>query len=97
MPSENHCEHCEQTEILEKDVRALFGKTNQLSVDVALSRQTGEHVQSGLAEMKTHLNNQDTKLDDLKSTISRWGGAIAVIVAIPGVFAIIWSVTHGGK
>jgi hypothetical protein len=92
-----HCDHCPAIECLDKEVKALFGRTGKLTTQVALNEQAVKHMETGIGEIKAHLGSQDDKLDRLQKTISRWGGAIAVIVAIPGVFAIIWSVTHEGK
>ena len=40
--------------------------------------------------LETRLVEQDTVLAQIKQQQSKWMGAIAVIVAVPGVFAIVW-------
>ncbi len=63
--------------------------------DFRLLHQTEmTQMRENLRDIKGHLNEQDTKLDDIKTTINRWAGAVAVIIAIPALFSILWQVFH---
>lgn len=84
--SDEHCEHCTHTESLEKDVRALFTRTNRLGVKVALHAQAMGYVKLGIEDVKKTLKNQDSVLEKMKLQQQKWLGAIAVIVAIPGLY-----------
>jgi len=65
-----------------------------LTIDVALQTQANVNTSKGLEDIKDHLTKQDGILGALKTQQAKWMGAIAVIIAIPAIFAIGWQIFH---
>ena len=64
-----------------------------------LHQQTEKAMRESLDKIDKHLASQDEKLDGLKNKMSKWGGAVAVIVAIPATMIVVVELIRviGGK
>jgi len=54
-----------------------------------LHQQTEKMMRDSLEKIEKHLASQDNSLEIMKNKMSRWGGAITVIIAIPAAVITI--------
>lgn len=54
-----------------------------------LHQQTEKAMKESLEEIRKHLARQDTSLDMIEKKMSKWGGAITVIIAVPAAIVTV--------